>query len=321
MIEKAKSFWFEEKNKANIRVEEIRNIPDNHSIIKTHYSSISPGTEKLIYDGKVPLSMHKQMACPYMEGNFFFPIKYGYSLVGEVITGSHVGKIVHVLHPHQTICCVHEDAVSIVPKEIPKKRATLASNLETAVNAIWDANISIGDKVLVVGFGIIGSLVAHIANSIAGVSVDVVDTNLKKEKLAQKMGFSTISKPEKYSYDISFHCSASSGGLQLAIDSVGVESKVVELSWYGMQNVSISLGESFHCMRKQIISSQVSLIPQKKQSRWNYKRRKDLVFSLLKSEKFDEHITHSFAFEELPDIFPKINKINGLSYVIDYSTR
>lgn len=288
--------------------------------VKALYSLISTGTERLVARGKVPASMNKQMSVPYMEGAFSFPIKYGYSLVGEVSEGpvELQGRRVHMLHPHQDICKVNAADLTIIPDDIPAARATLASNMETALNAVWDSAVSIGDRVLLVGFGIIGSLTARLLQSIPGVKLSIHDTSLDRCSKAEEMGFHLADS--FHEYDMAFHCSGSSEGLQTCIDQVGMEGKVIEMSWYGEQAVNLYLGSSFHHQRKQIISSQVSQIPASKQARWDYQRRKATVMQLLKDPTFDQHIGKVVPFQEVPALFDKIREgeLSALSWVIDY---
>jgi 2-desacetyl-2-hydroxyethyl bacteriochlorophyllide A dehydrogenase len=291
--------------------------------IQTLYTSISPGTERLVYLGQVPEALYGEMKCLYMGGNFPYPVKYGYSLVGRITDGPEesMGKLVHVMHPHQDHCTVNFKDTYPVPQGIPPQRASLASNLETAVNAIWDSQVHIGDSVLVVGFGIVGSLVARLLSAIPGTRVEVADTHHAKVDLARKMGF-TAFDPHDVSngFDCAFHASGTPEGLQTAIDKVGFEGKIVELSWYGTRTVPIQLGGSFHSQRKIIISSQVSHLSGHQRVRWDHRRRKHLVFSLLQNPEFDEHITHSVPFTQLPATFSTLahTPTEGLAYLVEY---
>ena len=290
------------------------------------YSAVSPGTERLVFFGKVPSSLWGAMRSPHMAGDFSFPIKYGYSLVGRVVEGPAplLGKIGHVLHPHQNRCVVPAEDVFIVPEGIPPQRATLASNLETAVNAIWDSGLSLGERVLVVGFGTIGALVARLAGMVPGTEVWVVDRQPEKLELAGKMGFRAC-PPDglKGRFDTAFHASASSAGLQLSLASLGFEGRVIELSWYGTEPVSLSLGEEFHPLRQKIISSQVSSISPRQRSRWDLSRRRKLVFRLLEDRCFDSHLSDVIPFAEISQAYPKIlrSPTPGLGYIIKYDQR
>ena len=315
------ALWHNSDFTSELKEEKNSKIDIDQIEVKSLFSLISTGTERLVASGEVPVSSFEFMAVPYMKGNFSFPIKYGYSLVGKVTSvGKLYGKIVHLLHPHQGKCLVKEVDVMIVPDEIPAKRATLASNVETALNAIWDAEISIGDKVLIAGFGMIGSLLARVLSFMPEVEIVIMEKDANRVKMVQKMGFTFIDDPEPSYFDVAFNTTSNEKALQIAIQSVGLEGKIIEMSWYGTKNVNINLGADFHYHRKQIISSQVSKIPSDKQSRWDYKRRKEVVFKLLKSPLFDEHITDVLTFAETPAFFDKLRAggVSGLGYCIEY---
>jgi 2-desacetyl-2-hydroxyethyl bacteriochlorophyllide A dehydrogenase len=319
----AKSFWFQEAGHAVFREEELPDVRKGCCNVETSYSAISPGTERLVCLGKVPPEVFSQMRTPYMGGEFSFPVKYGYSLIGRIVDGSRerIGHTVHVLHPHQNRCVVREEDAFLVPDDVPPKRATLASNMETAVNAVWDSRVTIGERALVVGFGIVGSLVARLLSFLPGVEVVITDTNPDKISLAEKMDFE-VQNPDQITnnFSVAFHASGDPDGLQYAIDMVGFEGRVVELSWYGTKKVSLSLGGSFHSMRKKILSSQVSSIPPHFHTNWDLKKRKSLVFELLKKDVFDAHITHSYLFDELIQVFDELKTLptQGLSYLVVY---
>lgn len=320
---KARALWITRPGVCELRSEELRAVEEGDCLLEALYSAISPGTERLVFSGRVPPSLHESMKCPYMGGEFTFPVKYGYSLVGRIAEGPAplAGKVGHVLHPHQDRCVVRASDVWLVPESVPPMRAALAGNLETAVNAIWDSGISVGDKVLVVGFGAVGSLVARLAAGIPGAELWVVDSEPAKVGLAQGMGFRACAPAElRGPFDIAFHASASESGLQLALESLGFEGEVVELSWYGIGGVSLPLGREFHSRRLKIMSSQVSSISPKQRVRWDYSRRKELVFRLLEDPRFDGHCGEAVPFAELPAEYPRILRSPnpGLSSLIKY---
>lgn len=318
----ATSLWHTSTTSSNLQKASLKEFGTDYLLIKSRYSLISTGTERLVAMGKVPSSMHESMVVPSMGGSFEFPIKYGYSLVGQIENDQHLaGQLVHLLHPHQDLLTIDKQSISIVPQGIPAKRAALASNMETALNAVWDSGVSVGDKAIVCGFGMIGGLVARVLSLIAAVDVIVLETNEYRIAQAQKMGFTT--NPDKLeNFDCSFHTSGTSGGLQACIDGVGMEGKIIELSWYGTKSVEVKLGASFHQQRKQIISSQVGQVPFSKSARWNYKRRKEIVWDLLKNPLFDAHITEEIPFAESPAFFDQLRTeavLNtGLGWVIKY---
>ena len=319
------AFWITKKGEAAILPCELGGVPNGHSLVKVIASGVSPGTENLVFSGQVPELVHEEMKVPYMEGSFNFPIKYGYSAAGEVISSDEpalLGKRVHLLHPHQEVIVASNNDLFVYDDNIPAPRATLASNLETAVNAVWDSQVTLGQRCLIVGFGIIGSLVARVLSKLPEVEVVVVDSNLEKVELAARLGFeATTPRNFDKDFDLAFHASSSSEGLQICVDSVGFEGKVIELSWYGSRQTTLNLGGDFHSKRKSIVASQVSTLPATMQRRWSYRRRKETVFGLLRDAVFDKHITESVKFRDLPEYYNSGGlKKPGLARVVDYST-
>jgi threonine dehydrogenase-like Zn-dependent dehydrogenase len=313
----ARALWLDAPGRAALRASELPPLADGWSRLRAIASAISPGTERLVASGRVPAEVAETMRCPYMEGAFSFPVKYGYSLVGRLDDG----RIAHVLHPHQEIAHVRTADLRIVPEDVPPLRATLAANLETAVTALWDARIAPGERALVVGFGIVGSLAARLLSRVAGVELDVLERDDAKRALAESMGFHTIAAIDAGAYDVAFGASGSAEEVPLALDAIGDEGRVVELSWLGTQEVRLRLGGTFHSGRKQLIASQVSHIPPHLRGRWDYARRTRLVFALLRDAAFDAHITRSVAFEELPSFYEELctGGAGGLSIAVRYS--
>ena len=318
------ALWFQRPGSAALMAEPLPQPGPGCSLLKSSFSAISPGTEHLVFSGNVPPAMREAMRVPYMAGDFTFPVKYGYSLVGRVESSddpSLQGRMVHLLHPHQDFVIARNEDLFVVAPGVGEARATLASNLETAVNAVWDSGVTIGQTCLVVGFGIIGSLVARLLDRIPGVKVTVADCDAAKTALATALGFSAL-LPEAIEgdFDLAFHASASGAGLQLCIDKTGFEGRIVEASWYGAQAVTLELGRSFHIQRKRIISTQVSAIPARQERRWTFLRRRQLVFDLLRDPVFERHITEAVAFSDLPAYYNAGGlRKPGLARVVDYS--
>lgn len=314
-----KALWHIDENQSKVKTNDSIHAPGHKLHVRSLYSLISLGTELLVARGLIPTNTHSAMRVPHMEGEFMFPVKYGYSLVGEI---SSTGTRCHVMHPHQSECLIDPDDFFEVPFEIPAKRATLAANLETALNGIWDGAVKPGERVAVVGFGMIGSLIARIAADIPGTMVHIIEVNAARKAYVEQFGFSLLEDSSEAiaPFDVAFHTSATQEGLQTAIDLVGLEGRVVEMSWYGNRHVSLSLGGEFHIMRKQIISSQVGRIPSTMSARWDFQRRKETVFELLRNPAFDQHITHEVSLEEAADLFNawRTQAPEGLGYCIRY---
>ena len=253
-----------------------------------------------------------------MKGSFSFPLTYGYSVIGEVVEGpSHLlGSWVHLMHPHGAYCKVLEKDVFLLPEE-GNDRYVLVANMETAINAIWDSGVSLGDQVLVIGQGSVGFLVALLVSKITGVDVCVEDSNPVRQKLGEDSGF--LKHAEGNCYDMVFHTSGSQEGLQNAIDWLKTEGKVIELSWYGTRHVQLQLGGEFHSRRKRIISSQVSRIPVKKSEAFDFQKRKALAVRLIQQENLPE--LKLFSLAEIVDAFNKGLSLDYAFCAIDYSLK
>jgi riboflavin-specific deaminase-like protein len=315
----ARALWHDAGGRSTLHTSPLRRPRSGWCEIETHYSAVSPGTEQLVASGRVPDDMQAAMRCAYMDGHFSFPVKYGYSLTGVVVDGPEdvVGRSVHVFHPHQDRATVRVADLHMVPENVPLSRATLAPNLETALNAVWDSEVTIGHRVLVVGFGVVGSFIARLLSQMPGVDVQIADVDPAKREFAGQMGFS-VASPEVApgSYDLSFHASASSGGLQSALDAVGYEGRVIDVSWYGAKPVNISLGGAFHHQRKRIESSQVGSVASRMRAGWTHARRMELVMRLLGDPVYDAHITRTVDFAALPQLFAE--SAPSLSILVKY---
>ncbi|MEM7544280.1 MAG: zinc-binding alcohol dehydrogenase [Pseudomonadota bacterium] len=272
--------------------------------IRTLWSLISRGTERLVFEGRVPPAEHATMRAPMQEGDFTFPVKYGYAAVGLVERGPAdlVGHHVFALHPHQTRFVLRRPQMIPVPASVPPRRATLAANMETALNALWDAGAGPGDRIAVIGGGLVGLLVARLASHIPGSEIVLHDVLDHRRDIASQLNVSfRQDQIGTHDFDIAIHTSASAGGLSQAIDSLGFEGRLVELSWYGEGSTSAPLGGAFHQKRLQIISSQVGSVSPSRRPRWDYARRLAKAMELLDDPALDALITAEVAFGDLPD--------------------
>lgn len=317
----ASAFWVTGAGTGELRTERLPTPAANQLVIRTLRSGISKGTELQVFANRVPPSQYRLMRCPQMDGAFPFPVKYGYCNVGEVEQGPHelVGRRVFALFPHQTRFLADPAHVCPVPDAVPTKRAVLAASMETALNATWDAEVKVGDRVAVVGLGTIGGLVAYLCAAIPGTSVTAFDVHPSRAELAQQLGVGfanardlsaehrtqkeenrTAESDSRRHYDVVFHTSACADGLRTALALCGVEARLVELSWHCDREVSLPLGENFHSHRLRIVSSQVGRIPATQQSRWTHRRRLQLALSLLADPLLDCFLSGESPFESLP---------------------
>jgi NADPH:quinone reductase-like Zn-dependent oxidoreductase len=299
----AQSFWIDGPGSGTIRRGPLPPPGAADVQVRTKFSGISRGTEGLVFDGRVPESEQRRMRAPFQEGEFPFPVKYGYACVGKVEQGpaALLGRDVFCLHPHQDRFVVPADHVVPLPSVVPPGRAVLAANMETAINALWDAAPAVGDRVCVIGAGVVGALCAWLASSIAGTRVTLVDIDAGRAALAARLGVAfALPSAAPDEQDLVIHASGSARGLRQALALAGTDSVVLELSWYGNEEVALPLGEAFHARRLVLRSSQVGTLPAGKTGRWSHRRRMELALSLLADERLDALISGETEFAELP---------------------
>jgi threonine dehydrogenase-like Zn-dependent dehydrogenase len=287
---------------------------------------VSRGTETIVFRGGVPEDQHTVMRAPHQEGDFPGPVKYGYLGVGVVDEGPSelVGRTVFCLHPHQTAYVVPVESVVVVPDEVPARRAVLAGTVETAVNALWDAAPRVGDRVAVVGAGMVGCCVARLLAGIPGSRVTLVDVDPARADVAARLGVG-FARPDAVAgsrgdFDLVVHTSATGAGLQLSLDLLAPEATVLDLSWYGDAQVQLSLGGSFHSSRLRIRASQVGSVAAARRSRYTYAQRLGLAVGLLRDPAFDALLTGDSPFEELPDVMPRLadGSLPAICHTITY---
>ncbi len=305
----AQAFWVTEPRRAEIRDLELEEPSEDRALVRTIYSAISLGTEKLVYEGRVPTSEHDRMRAPFQEGDFTGPVKYGYINVGVVEQGPSelCGQHVFCLYPHQSRYVVPVAALTPLIEGLECERAVLLAGMETALNALWDAQPKIGDSVRVVGGGVIGCLCAYLAGQIAGCRVQLIDTNPDRESVADALGVD-FALPEHADgdADLILHASGSEAGLQLALRLAALEATIVEVSWFGANEVALPLGAAFHSQRLRVLSSQVGRLPAAQQARWSFQRRLHCAMELLKDSRLDVLITGESDFADLPKTLAEI---------------
>ncbi len=305
----ARALWFPAAGKCEIRDEALPPPAEGQALVRMLFSGVSRGTENLVFNGRVPTSEFERMRGPHMGGGFPFPVKYGYSAVGEIEAGSPslVGRAVFCLHPHQDAFTVGETALTLLPDGLPPARAVLAANMETALNIVWDADILPGDRVAVFGAGVVGALVAYLASRVIGTEVLLIDRNPARQTLAARLGLDFASGEEAAGeFDVAVNASGSGEALARAIELAGQEARIVEASWHGDRSVSLPLGGAFHARRLTIVSSQVGSVPQARRARWTYARRLAKALDLLRDDRLDALISGETRFTDLESAYPVI---------------
>ena len=307
--EVAEALWYSGPGQAEIRQETLAPPAAGEVRVRALFGAVSRGTEALVLAGRVPPSEYERMRAPFMAGHFPFPVKYGYATVGLVEGGTEAlrGRTVFTLHPHQNFFNLPASAAVVLPENLPPQRAVLAANMETALNAVWDAAPGPADRIAIVGAGVVGSLVAYLCGQLPGAEVTLVDVNPARAELARALGVSFARlEAAKGDCDLVVHASGNPAGLGTALALAGEEATVLEMSWYGDAPVTAPLGGAFHSRRLRLVSSQVGRIAPSHRPRWTHGRRLAAALALLADARLDALLAPTVVFQDLPRRLPDI---------------
>jgi threonine dehydrogenase-like Zn-dependent dehydrogenase len=294
----ARSFWIAAKEKGELRDTTLGALAPDHVRVRMIVSGISRGTERLVWQGRVPASEHARMRAPFQDGEFPFPVKYGYCAVGRIVEGANTGARVFALHPHQDEFDVPANTTIPLPDDVPDTAAPLAAHLETAINALWDHPVRVGDRVAAIGLGAVGLCLANLVRRVPGVDLICVDPSPMAQARAKALGLRVEDVAEDR--DLVFHTSATAGGLRAAIDAAGFEATIVELSWYGEGSVAAPLGGAFHAKRLTLAASQVGHVAQARRATRPHRARLELALRLLADPAYRLNLGAPIPFAELP---------------------
>jgi threonine dehydrogenase-like Zn-dependent dehydrogenase len=319
----AHAFWLSTPGRGEIRPVTLPEPGPGDVLVRTLRSGVSRGTETVVFRGRVPPEQYATMRAPFQEGEFPGPVKYGYLNVGVVERGPAEldGRTVFCLYPHQTAYVVPAGAVTVVPADVPPRRAVLAGTVETAVNALWDAAPLVGDRVAVVGAGMVGCTVARLLSRFPAVQVTLVDVIAERAEAAAALGVGFAAPDEAIGgRDLVVHTSATSAGLQLSLDLLGPEGTVIDLSWYGDTDVRLSLGGAFHSRRLGLRASQVGTISPARSGSRTTADRLALALELLRDPAFDALVTGESPFAELPAVMGRLasGSLPALCHTVTY---
>jgi hypothetical protein len=304
------AFWVSAPGRGEIRPVAVAEPGPSQVRVRTLRSGVSRGTETLVFRGAVPPDQYDRMRAPHQDGDFPGPVKYGYLSVGVVEAGPEelVGRTVFCLHPHQTAYVVPAADVTVVPDGVPADRAVLAGTVETAVNALWDAAPMVGDRVTVVGAGMVGCCVARLLAQIPGVDVALADVDPTRAEVAGALGV-VFAHPDEAAggRDLVVHASATGAGLQRSLELLAPDGEVVDLSWYGDTPVLLELGGAFHSGRLRLRASQVGEVALGRRHRRSRGQRLALALDLLRDPAYDALLTGVSAFAELPELMAELS--------------
>lgn len=324
-VMRARAYWTVAPGRGEIRTETLGPPGPGEALVRATLSAVSRGTELLVHRGGVPDRVAGRMRAPFQVGEQPGPVKYGYLSVGVVEAGEPewVGRRVFCLHPHQDRYVVPVTALTPVPDDLPDRRAVLLGTLETAVNALWDGRPLYGDRVAVVGGGMVGACLTALLGQLPLERLELVDTDPRRRALASGLGARGVSPEDAQDgCDLVFHVSATAAGLQRSLELLGDEAEVVELSWYGDHPVSIDLGADFHARRLSVRASQVGRVSPHRSARRDHADRRQVAVRAAAEESLDALLAGPTPLEELPALMDRLaDGAPGLCHLISYDHR
>jgi 2-desacetyl-2-hydroxyethyl bacteriochlorophyllide A dehydrogenase len=320
------SLYFTAKRQVTVRNEELPKIDVNQVLIQTQLSAISPGTEGLIYRGEFPENMSIDANITDLPGRLAYPMKYGYSAVGQVIAiGEEVDPTweslyVMAFHPHESYFIADPKVLLPLPEDITLEDAVFLPNMETAINFVMDGSPLIGENVLVFGQGIVGLLTTSLLARFPLASLVTFDYHALRREASRELGALVSFNPEEEDLknllkehvsngaDLTYEISGSPAALDLALSTTGFAGRIVVGSWYGSKRVSLDLGGRFHRSRIRLINSQVSSLAPELYGRWTKVRRFDVAWEMIRQVKPSRLITHHFSINQAEQAYQLIDQ-------------
>ena len=336
---KRQSIYFEGPRKIAMHWEEIPDLKPGEVLVRALISGISPGTEMLIYRDQAPKGMDVDLNIAALGGEFHYPFKYGYSMIGEVtalgegVDGEWLGRQVFAFNPHESYFTAPTDDLHLLPENVPLDDAVFLPNMETAVNFLMDGKPLIGERVLVFGQGVIGLLTTSLLSAFPLAELAAVDPYEKRREISLSLGAGQAVSPQELNSirqtwrinaidgaDLIYELSGSPDALNQAIQLAGFESRIIIGSWYGEKTSSLALGREFHRGRIKLFSSQVSTLAAEHRGRWSKARRFSLVWEKLAQTHPADIITHRFSIAQASQAYQLLDEEpeSALQVVLHY---
>ncbi|MCA9979553.1 MAG: zinc-binding alcohol dehydrogenase [Anaerolineales bacterium] len=285
----------------------------NELLVETVATAVSAGTELLLYRGQMPADMPLDETIDALADTAVqYPLRYGYAATGRVIgVGENVDKVwinrlVFAFYPHMSLFSVDKSAVVPVPAGLTAEEALFLPNMETAVSFVMDGQPVIGEKVAVIGQGVVGVLTTAVLSQFPLADLIAVDFLPERLARARQFGATQAVSPEALTpdflaanqVDLCFELSGSPAGLDTALALTGAHGRVVIGSWYGQKRHPINLGGKFHRAHQTLISSQVSQLKPQWHGRWDKTRRLQTAWHMIKQTRPSALITHRYPFTQ-----------------------
>lgn len=320
----ASQLWFTAPLEVEVRTVALTAPNAGDVLVKTLYSAVSVGTELLLYRGQIPQSMSLDSTLESLQRAPQYPVPFGYACVGEVqdvgsgVDAAWVGRRVFSFQPHASHFLAHPQQLIAVPDDIAAQAAVFLPNMETAVNLVHDGQPMVGERVVVLGQGVVGLLLSALLAQHPLASLTAVEGQPARQKLAQRMGASSVCSPAEAEQaehrpsgladaDLIYEVSGHPEALNLAIRLGGYASRIVIGSWYGNKPVSVDLGGEAHRNRLQLITSQVSTIAPALSGRWDKQRRFELAWDMIRRIEPTRLVTHTVALQDAGLLYQQLH--------------
>jgi 2-desacetyl-2-hydroxyethyl bacteriochlorophyllide A dehydrogenase len=309
---KARVLYFQAPGRIEIREEDVPEPGRGEVRIQTDFSAISAGTELLLYRGQVEAGTVLDEALPSLSGTVDYPLAYGYAAVGRVVSqgegveGHLLGRRVFAFETHRSSFLARPEALHIVPEDVPAECASFLPTVETGIGLIHDARPLIGERVLVVGQGVVGLVTTSLLSRFPLARLVTVDRWEARRRLSVELGAASSVSPEdldETDFDLSFEVSGSPDALDSALAATGLEGRVIVGSWYGEKRANLDLGTHFHRGRLSLRSSQVSRLSPRLTARWTKDRRFQVALAAAARLPARKLVSHRFPFERAAEAY------------------
>jgi 2-desacetyl-2-hydroxyethyl bacteriochlorophyllide A dehydrogenase len=333
---KARQLWFTGPQQLELREQQLPALAPGHILVKSLCSAISAGTEMLIYRGQLPSDISLDATLASLQQQKTYPMQYGYACVGRIMQiGSAVDAVwldkqVFAFQPHASHFIATPEQLRLLPEDIEPEAAVFLANMETAVNLVLDGNPALGEKVLVLGQGIVGLLLSSLLAQFPLAQLYALDGMAERRALALQLGVQKVADPNSKTQiaalkqalrlpvqlqatpgagaDLIYEVSGVPEALNLAIDCCSYSGRIVIGSWYGSKSASIQLGGSAHRNRIKLISSQVSTIAPELTGRWDKARRFHIAWDMIRQVKPQQLISHRVSLEQADSIYQLLDQ-------------
>ncbi len=329
---KNKRLYFQAPFICTIREEDPPEAQGDRLLVQVSCSAISAGTEMLIFQGRFPEGMAVDATLPTYDGQrLAYPLAYGYSSVGTVTAAgpqadpAWVGRRVFAFQPHQSHFAVPADELIRVPADVADVDAVFLATMETAVNLVMDGRPVIGERVLVLGQGIVGLLATALLAQFPLKALTVRERWPLRRQAALDLGAQAAWSGDEADgaapaadgadrsdgFDLVYELSGQPAMLDAAIAAAGFHGRIVVGSWYGAKTAPVDLGGRFHRNRLRLISSQVSTLAPEFSGRWSKARRLDTAWEQIARVGPSRLISHRFGIEDAQAAYEQVDARPG----------